>query len=252
MFLERPCAGGVATLGEPAVELTILMPCLNEAETLAACVGEAAAALAAAGVVGEVLVADNGSTDGSQALALAAGARVVEVAGRGYGNALAGGIAAARGRLRADGRRRRLLRFRRAAAVPGAAARWRGSGHGLPPAGRRRADPAGCHALEAPLDRQPDPDRPGPPVLHRTGPRLPLRPARLPARRRPGAGAAMPGHGVRLGDGGAGELRRPGAGRGAGDAAPATAARARPICAAGATAGAICASCCCSRRAGCS
>ena len=99
MFLERPCAGGVATLGEPAVELTILMPCLNEAETLAACVGEAAAALAAAGVVGEVLVADNGSTDGSQALALAAGARVVDVAGRGYGNALAGGIAAARGRF---------------------------------------------------------------------------------------------------------------------------------------------------------
>ena len=99
MFLERPCAGGVATLGEPGVELTILMPCLNEAETLAACVGEAAAALAAAGVVGEVMVADNGSTDGSQARALAAGARVVDVGDRGYGNALAGGIAAARGRF---------------------------------------------------------------------------------------------------------------------------------------------------------
>ena len=80
------------------LEVSILMPCLNEAETIAGCVREALAALAAAGVAGEVLVADNGSSDGSPALARAAGARVVEVPGRGYGNALAGGIAAARGR----------------------------------------------------------------------------------------------------------------------------------------------------------
>lgn len=80
------------------LEVSILMPCLNEAETIAGCVREALAALAAAGVAGEVLVADNGSSDGSPALARAAGARVVEVPGRGYGNALAGGIAAAKGR----------------------------------------------------------------------------------------------------------------------------------------------------------
>ena len=80
------------------MKLTILMPCLDEAETIARCVGEARAALARAGVAGEVLVADNGSTDGSQALAAASGARVVQIAGRGYGRALAGGIRAARPR----------------------------------------------------------------------------------------------------------------------------------------------------------
>ena len=73
------------------------MPCLSEAETVGRCVAEAVAALRAAGLPGEVLVADNGSTDGSPALAEAAGARVVAVPGRGYGAALAGGFAAARG-----------------------------------------------------------------------------------------------------------------------------------------------------------
>lgn len=80
------------------VELSILMPCLNEAETVATCVAKAVAALDRHGIAGEVIVADNGSTDGSQELAEAAGARVVNVAARGYGSALAGGIAAARGR----------------------------------------------------------------------------------------------------------------------------------------------------------
>jgi glycosyltransferase involved in cell wall biosynthesis len=80
------------------IELTILMPCLNEAATVAACVAKARGFLERSGITGEVLVADNGSTDGSQALAQRAGARVVEVAERGYGAALASGIAAARGR----------------------------------------------------------------------------------------------------------------------------------------------------------
>jgi hypothetical protein len=80
------------------VELTILMPCLNEAETVSACVSKAVGFLRRSGVEGEVLVADNGSTDGSQALAEAAGARVVGVMDRGYGAALMGGICAARGR----------------------------------------------------------------------------------------------------------------------------------------------------------
>jgi glycosyltransferase involved in cell wall biosynthesis len=81
-----------------ALELTILMPCLNEAETLARCIDKARAYLARSGVAGEVLIADNGSTDGSQAIAAAHGARVVAVAARGYGSALIGGIRAARGR----------------------------------------------------------------------------------------------------------------------------------------------------------
>jgi hypothetical protein len=80
------------------VELTILMPCLNEAETLAACIGKAKGFLRKAGINGEVLIADNGSTDGSREIATSLGARVVPVAEKGYGAALLGGIAAAEGR----------------------------------------------------------------------------------------------------------------------------------------------------------
>ena len=86
-----------AATGEE-VELTILMPCLNEAETLASCIRKARQFLAAYGVIGEVLVADNGSTDGSREIAAAEGARVVPVETRGYGAALLGGIEAASGR----------------------------------------------------------------------------------------------------------------------------------------------------------
>jgi hypothetical protein len=83
---------------QPAPELTILMPCLNEAETLETCIRKARGFLEAYGVDGEVLVADNGSTDGSQDIARTAGARVVPVGVRGYGAALMGGIKAAYGR----------------------------------------------------------------------------------------------------------------------------------------------------------
>lgn len=82
-----------------ALELTILMPCLNEAETIPTCVGKARGFLERTGIAGEVLVADNGSTDGSRELATRAGARVVPIARRGYGSALLGGIKAARGRF---------------------------------------------------------------------------------------------------------------------------------------------------------
>lgn len=80
------------------VELTILMPCLNEARTLPACIAKAHDFLAHNGVRGEVLIADNGSSDGSQTLARACGARVVSVPVRGYGAALMVGIEAAKGR----------------------------------------------------------------------------------------------------------------------------------------------------------
>ena len=80
-----------------SLELTILMPCLNEAETLERCIVKAQRFLSESGVSGEVVVADNGSTDGSQAIATRNGARVVDVPVRGYGAALAAGIANAKG-----------------------------------------------------------------------------------------------------------------------------------------------------------
>ena len=78
-------------------ELTILMPCLNEAETLETCIVKAKGYLERSGVDGEVLIADNGSTDGSQEIAKRLGARVVDVPVKGYGAALGAGIAAAKG-----------------------------------------------------------------------------------------------------------------------------------------------------------
>src|ERR1035437_366206 len=79
-------------------ELTILMPCLNEAETRAECIEKAPPGLERVGLRGEVLVADNGSSDGSMAIAEKAGARVGPVKEKGYGSALLGGIEAARGK----------------------------------------------------------------------------------------------------------------------------------------------------------
>ena len=79
------------------IELTILMPCLNEAETLATCIGKATRFLARTGISGEIVIADNGSTDASRQIAEALGARVILVPEKGYGAALMGGIEAARG-----------------------------------------------------------------------------------------------------------------------------------------------------------
>lgn len=80
------------------LELTILMPCLDEAETIGVCVNKAMDFLKRTGIQGEVLIGDNGSTDGSQQIARSLGAQIVHVPVRGYGAALLGGIAAARGR----------------------------------------------------------------------------------------------------------------------------------------------------------
>lgn len=80
-------------------ELSIVMPCLNEAETVGTCVRKAICWMRRAGVEGEVIVADNGSVDGSQRIAEKAGARVVDVREKGYGSALMGGIAASRNKF---------------------------------------------------------------------------------------------------------------------------------------------------------
>ncbi|UAJ11375.1 glycosyltransferase family 2 protein [Glacieibacterium megasporae] len=89
---------------EPSdIELSIVMPCLNEAETLAICIEKANRFLATSGVAGEVVIADNGSTDGSQDIARSLGARVVDVPARGYGAALQAGIIASHGRYVAMG-----------------------------------------------------------------------------------------------------------------------------------------------------
>jgi glycosyltransferase involved in cell wall biosynthesis len=93
-------AAGMETAAVHArpIEMTVVLPCLNEAETLAVCVDKALAALRENNISGEVVVADNGSTDGSQAIATEHGARVVPVPVRGYGAALNAGILAARGK----------------------------------------------------------------------------------------------------------------------------------------------------------
>lgn len=89
---------GLAVVPPQAVEISIVMPCLNEADTLAVCIRKALAAIEEHGISAEIIVADNGSTDGSQAIAESLGARVVPVSMKGYGSALMGGIEAARGR----------------------------------------------------------------------------------------------------------------------------------------------------------
>jgi hypothetical protein len=95
----RGRTGRTRMRGVENVEVSILMPCLNEAETIDVCVRKAKGYLDSRGIEGEVVVADNGSTDGSQALATNAGARVVHVPSCGYGAALLGGIQAAHGNL---------------------------------------------------------------------------------------------------------------------------------------------------------
>ena len=98
--LQVPAAGGVAHA--PAPDVSVIMPCLNEIDSLPHCIANARAALALIqrefGLTGEVVIADNGSTDGSQALSESLGARVAPVARRGYGAALIGGCQAAAGR----------------------------------------------------------------------------------------------------------------------------------------------------------
>lgn len=94
---ERP-ESVLPSESETQVELSIVMPCLNEADTLEICIEKAQRALREHHIDGEIIIADNGSTDGSQEIATRLGARLVPVMARGYGNALMGGIAAAQGK----------------------------------------------------------------------------------------------------------------------------------------------------------
>jgi len=98
MFTDTQSIHAELLIQETEIELSVLMPCLNEAETLATCIKKAQKALDDLGVSGEVIVADNGSTDGSPEIAERLDARVVHVAEKGYGSALRGGIQAARGK----------------------------------------------------------------------------------------------------------------------------------------------------------
>ncbi|MDJ0574127.1 MAG: glycosyltransferase family 2 protein [Xenococcaceae cyanobacterium MO_234.B1] len=96
-MVDRPPIRKYPDLGAFTVELSILMPCLNEAETLATCIEKAKRYLIENDIAGEIIIADNGSTDGSQAIAKSMGARVIHVRQKGYGSALSGGILSAIG-----------------------------------------------------------------------------------------------------------------------------------------------------------
>ena len=233
------------------IELTILMPCLNESETIRTCVRKAAAYLARAQIAGEVLIADNGSTDGSPGDRRTGTARASSTSQeRGYGAALLGGIAAARGRYVIMGDADDSYDFSDLEPFVEQLRAGDRPGDGQPLPGRHRA---GRHAAAAPLPRQPGAERASAACSSAPGRRLPLRPARLRPRRASWRSAcadrawSSPARWwCKAG------ARRAAHRRGADHADARTAARGRRTCAAGAMAGATCASCCCSARAGCS
>jgi glycosyltransferase involved in cell wall biosynthesis len=98
LISSAPKAPLSETVNGDEIEVSVVMPCLNEADTLESCLAKAQRALHEGGIRGEIIVADNGSTDGSQEIVQRMGARLVPVKARGYGNALMGGITAARGK----------------------------------------------------------------------------------------------------------------------------------------------------------
>ena len=187
------------------MELTVVMPCLNEAETVGGCVRQAAAFLSRHRIDGEVLVADNGSTDASALLARAAGARVVAVTEAGYGNALMGGIMAARGRYVIMGDADDSYDF--SALMPFLSCLRGGADLVMGNRFRGGIEPGAMKPLHRYL---------GNPVLsfvgrlffRQRGQGLPLRPARLPPRQRAPARPAGHRDGVRQRDGGQGHPGR--------------------------------------------
>src|SRR3954468_3394606 len=93
----QPSSDDARSDAEPALKVSVVIPCLNEAENIEECVTRARSVMSDHGIAGEVVVADNGSEDGSAALATGAGARVVHEPRRGYGSAYLAGFGAARG-----------------------------------------------------------------------------------------------------------------------------------------------------------
>ena len=196
------------------IELSILMPCLNEAETLAVCIAKATGFLHRSRVAGEVIVADNGSTDASRDIA------------RALGHASSRSRRAATARRSAPASRRRAAATSswatpttpmtsRARRLPCQASPGRGPRHGQPLQGRH------CRSGDAaapPLSRQPGAVLHRPAVLPQPDRRLSLRAERLRARRDPRPAARRARHGVRLRDGRQGDARRPQGRRGADDA----------------------------------
>ena len=188
------------TVAEPMPAISVVIPCLDEAESIAECVAKARRGIAASGLPGEVLVVDNGSTDGTPELAEAAGARVVHESRRGYGSAYLRGFREARGRYLVMGDADGSYDFedvpRFVAPLHAGDAR---PGHGHAAQGQH---PARRHALVAPLDRQPDPLRHA--AAASTAPASPTRTAacaRSPARRYERMAPAHHRHGARLRDG---------------------------------------------------
>ena len=229
------------------IEVTVLLPCLNEAETLEICVTKAVRALAELGVVGEVLVSDNGSTDGSQEIATRAGARVSHAPIRGYGGALLNGIEQARGKYIIMGDADDSYDLSNLEPFIRRTARRARHGHGQPVPRRHRQ---GRDAAAAPLPRQPGALLAGAAAVRAAQRRrLPLRHPGLQPGPHPGPAALHAGHGVRLRAGGAGRAQRVRHRRGADHPAARTAAAGRRTCVPGGTAGATCASCSSSPRA---
>ena len=140
------------TMPEPSLEVSVVIPCLDERQTIAAAVAAAWSGITLAGADGEVVVVDNGSTDGSAQLAAEAGARVVHEPRRGYGSAYLAGLHAARGRYILMGDGDGTYDFTRASGIPAPLPRRSRPGDGLAAAGH---DPARGDAVAPPLDRQP-------------------------------------------------------------------------------------------------
>ena len=137
------------------VELSVVIPCLNEADTLADCIRTAQAAIRQNHLEGEVIVADNGSDDSSVEIATKLGARLVHVPAKGYGSALMGGIAAARGEFIIMGDADGSYDFLDPP-IPGKVTRRVRPGPGMPAAVGGWQGHAWGDAGSAPLDRQPD------------------------------------------------------------------------------------------------
>ena len=174
------------------------MPCLNEALTIGTCIQKARGCIARLGLRAEVVVADNGSTDGSPADRRERG-RSSRSCARAWLRGRAVSRREARSRpLHHHGRRRRQLRLQPARSVRRAAARRRGSRDGQP---LSRRDRAGSDALEEQAHRQPGALRHRPPVLQVSGAGLPLRVARILARSLRAHGPPDDGDGVRVRDG---------------------------------------------------